>query len=62
MLRFNVPQPSQQQGHVKLVSYLIIISVFKEDNIFNMTANLLYGPPVNTDIFIIRLFSDFLLL
>ena len=35
--------------------------VLKEDNVLSMTANLPYGPPVNTDI-IIRLFSDFLFL
>ena len=28
----------------------IIISIFKEDNVFSMTASLPYGPPVNTDI------------
>ena len=26
-----------------------ILSIFKEDNVFNMTANLPYGPPMNTD-------------
>ena len=35
-----------------------LISLFKEDNVFSITASLPYGPPVNTDI-IIRLFSDF---
>ena len=29
---------------------IIIISIFKEDNIFSMIASLPYGPPVNTDI------------
>ena len=29
---------------------IIIISILKEDNVFSMTANLPYGPPVNTDI------------
>ena len=29
---------------------LLIISIFKEDNVFSMTANLPYGPPMNTDI------------
>ena len=28
----------------------IIISIFKEDNVFSITASLPYGPPVNTDI------------
>ena len=36
----------------------IIISIFKEDNVFSMSANLPYGPPVNTDI---DYFSDFFL-
>ena len=29
---------------------IIIISIFKEDNVFSMNASLPYGPPVNTDI------------
>ena len=29
---------------------MIIIYIFKEDNVFSMTAILPYGPPVNTDI------------
>ena len=28
---------------------IIIISIFKEDNVFCMTANLPYGPPENKD-------------
>ena len=28
----------------------IIISIFKEDNLFSITASLPYGPPVNLDI------------
>ena len=28
---------------------IIIISIFKEDNIFSMTASLPYSPPMNTD-------------
>ena len=40
---------------------MMINSIFKEDNVFSMTANLPYGPPVNTDIGYYRtLFSDFL--
>ena len=27
---------------------IIIISIFTEDNVFSMTVNLPYGPPVNT--------------
>ena len=38
------------------VIIIIIISIFKEDNVFNMTANLPYGPPVNTDIGYYRTF------
>ena len=34
----------------------IIISIFKEDNVFSMTASLPYGPPVNTDIGYYRTF------
>ena len=29
---------------------IIIISIFKEDNVFSIAASLPYGPPVNTDI------------
>ena len=35
---------------------IIIISIFKEDNVFSMTASLPYGPPVNTDIDYFRTF------
>ena len=28
----------------------IIISIFKQDNVFSIIASLSYGPPVNTDI------------
>ena len=28
---------------------IIIISIFKEDNVLSMTANLPYGPQMNTD-------------
>ena len=28
---------------------IIIISIFKENNVFSITASLPYGPPVNTD-------------
>ena len=33
-----------------MITIIIIISVFKEDNVFSMNANLPYGPPLNTDI------------
>ena len=29
---------------------IIIISIFKEDSVFSITASLPYGPPVNKDI------------
>ena len=38
---------------------IIIISIFKEDNVFSMIASLPYGPPVNTDIDYYQTFSDF---
>ena len=38
---------------------IIIISLFKEDNVFSMIASLPYGPPVNTDIDYYRTFSHF---
>ena len=34
----------------KYLGLRIIISTFMEDNVLSMTANLPYGPPVNTDI------------
>ena len=33
-----------------IIMIIIIISIFKEDNVFSITASLPYGPPVNTDI------------
>ena len=41
------------------VLIIIIISIFKEDNVFSITASLPYGPPVNTDNHYYRTFSDF---
>ena len=43
-----------------LIIIIIIISIFKEDNVFtgSITASLPYGPPVNTDIDYYRTFSD----
>ena len=32
------------------VLIIIIISIFKEENVFSITASLPYGPPVNTNI------------
>ena len=40
---------------------LMILSIFNEDNVFSMTANLPYGPPMNTGIGDNQTFiSDFL--
>ena len=39
---------------------IIIISLFKEDNVFSMIASLPYGPPVNTDIDYYRTFFTLL--
>ena len=33
-----------------IIIIIIIISIFKEDNVFSITASLPYGPLVNTDI------------
>ena len=33
-----------------IIIIIITFSIFKEDNVFSMTASLPYGPPVNTDI------------
>ena len=38
---------------------IIIISIFKEDNVFSIIASLPYGHTVNTDIDYYRNFSDF---
>ena len=42
-----------------IIIIIIIISIFKEDNVFSIIASLPYGPPVNTDIDCYRTFSDF---
>ena len=45
-----------------IIIIIIIISIFKEDNVFSITASLPYGPPVSTDIDYYRtsfFFSDF---
>ena len=38
---------------------IIIISIFKEDNVFSITDGFPYGPQVNTAIDYYRTFSDF---
>ena len=40
----------------RVIIIIIIISIFKEDNVFSITASLPYGPPVNTDIDYYRTF------
>ena len=42
-----------------IIIIIIIISIFKEDNVFSITASLPYGPPVNTDIDYYRTFFFF---
>ena len=42
-----------------VIIIIIIISIFKEDNVFSIIASLPYGPPVNTYIDYYRTFSDF---
>ena len=49
----------QKVGKFADVIIIIIISIFKEDNVFSIIASLPYGPPVNTDIDYYRTFSDF---
>ena len=44
--------------NLSLVIIIIIISIFKEDNVFSMIASLPYGPPVNTDIGYYRTFFN----
>ena len=39
-----------------IILIIIIISKFKEDNVFSMIDSLPYGPPVNTDIDYYRTF------
>ena len=48
------------EGDCRQYFIIIIISIFKEDNVFSMIANPPYGPPVNTYIDYYRtFFSDF---
>ena len=39
-----------------IIIMITIISIFKEDNVFSITASLPYGPQVNTDIDYYRTF------
>ena len=45
LMYFNIVQPL-----VIIIKIIIIISIFKEDNVLSMNASLPYGPPMNTDI------------
>ena len=49
---------SNTKAQFNCVITIIIISIFKEDNVFSITACLPYGPPVNTDIDYYLTFSD----
>ena len=42
--------PIKNEGARVLIIIIIIISIFKEDNVFSISASLPYGPPVNTDL------------
>ena len=42
-----------------IIIIIMIISIFKEDSVFSITAILPYGPPVNTDIDCYQTFSFF---
>ena len=46
----NIHKNLAQIGKVVSIIIIIIISIFKEDNVFSISASLPYGPPVNTDI------------
>ena len=35
--------------YIIMIIIIIMISIFKEGNVLRMTANLPYGPPMNTD-------------
>ena len=43
-------------GVSPVIIIIIIISIFKKDNVFSITASLPYGPLVNTDIDYYRTF------
>ena len=42
-----------------IIIIIKLISIFKDDNVLSMTANLQYGPPVNKDIDYYRTFFIF---
>ena len=47
---------------VIIIIIIMIISIFKEDNVFSIIASLPYGPSMNTYIDYYRTFSDFFML
>ena len=62
MSKQHTSLPSNSKKSVDLLLtdvIIIIISIFKEDNVFSIIASLPYGPPVNTDIDYYRNFLDF---
>ena len=48
-LNFNINHVSSKAYPI-IIIIIIIISIFKEDNVFSIIASLPYGPPMNTDI------------
>ena len=51
--------PSIKRRFQFIIIIIIIISIFKEDNVFSIIASLPYGPPVNTDIDYYQTFFSF---
>ena len=58
MLKFSKMEDKEQilDHRLTCITGKIIISIFKEDNVFSITASLPYGLPVNTDIDYYRTF------
>ena len=48
-LKLGIDDGVSKPTKVLQIIIIIIISIFKEDNVFSITASLPYGPPVNTD-------------
>ena len=47
----DIADMHSEYDHFAIVTFsCVIISIFKEDNVFSITASLPYSPPVNTDI------------
>ena len=47
---YTLPLKQGTSFQIFCVIIIIIISIFKEDNVFSIIASLPYGPPMNTDI------------